>query len=462
MMHNNGHSRIRRAHALKAALLASALVAGLTAACDSDDSSSPPATPPLQQDGGVESGTQPREWWNLGFKDELYNEITLFYLGQTWHQAADVGEVLETAARVDELDPKSWTREWRKTAERLGLLAQESERNGHPLSASHAYLRSATYYRAALHHYDGPMTTEGAHEIRELAQREVDSFGKYLTLSKSPCEAVKIPYENTTLPGYFCKSSVATGRAPTLLYMQGRDGWAEDGRFIADEAMKRGYHVLMFDGPGQGQVVRLQGLPFRPDWDKVVTPVVDYAISRAEVDPAYVGLMSLSMGGFLGPRAATQEHRLRVLIPNPGVIDWSANMENALDPALLALVDTDEAAFNAKMDELMKRNPLLNWGIPDFMWHHGVDTPAKLIKDLRRYKMTPAEVGNITAHTLVVNAQAEGRGQAQELFDAIKSKKDYLLFTAAETAQFHDQPGAEAIATHRILEWLEGSFSKAP
>jgi hypothetical protein len=89
-------------------------------------------------------------------------------------------------------------------------------------------------------------------EIRDLAQREVDYFKKFLTLSHSPCKAVTIPYERTTLPGYFCKTSVTTDRAPVLIFQEGRDGWAEDGRFISDEAMKRGFHVLLFDGPGMG------------------------------------------------------------------------------------------------------------------------------------------------------------------------------------------------------------------
>ncbi|WP_394822942.1 alpha/beta hydrolase family protein [Pendulispora albinea] len=446
-------------HWLGGSLLMGALMAGAMTACGSDDPAKPP---PVSGDDAGDGGGAKKPWWNLGFQDDLYNEVTLFYLGHAWGQQSDVGEVLETARRVDESDPKSWTREWRKTADRLMSVGQESESRKHPLSASQAYHRAATYYRAAMHHSVEPLSAQGAAEYRDLTRKEVDAFAKFLTLSRSPCEVVKIPYESTTLPGYFCKSPGAASRAPVLLYMQGRDAWAEDGYTMAEEAMKRGFHVLMFDGPGQGQVIRLQGLPFRPDWEKVVTPVVDYVIARPEVDPDYVGLYSLSMGGYLGPRAATKEHRIRALVPNPGVIDWYRNMAAALDPQLLALVDSDEAAFNAKMDELMKASSFLRWGIEDFMWRHGVDTPAKLIKDLRRYIMTPAEVANITANTLVVDAEEESRGQAKELFDALTSKKEYLKFTAAETAQFHDQPGAEAIQTQRILEWLEGSLAKAP
>lgn len=84
---------------------------------------------------------------------------------------------------------------------------------------------------------------------------------------------VKIPYENTTLPAYLCvhPDAVAGGEpAPTVLYNQGRDGWAEDGKHVVDACLLRGYNALLWEGPGMGKVLRLQGLPFRHDWEKVV------------------------------------------------------------------------------------------------------------------------------------------------------------------------------------------------
>ncbi len=66
-------------------------------------------------------------------------------------------------------------------------------------------------------------------------------------------------------------------------------------------AVRRGYNCLTFEGPGQGEVIREQGLPFRYDWEKVVTPVVDYALSRPEVDPRKVALFGISLGGVPGP-----------------------------------------------------------------------------------------------------------------------------------------------------------------
>jgi len=121
-----------------------------------------------------------------------------------------------------------------------------SEDKGQGLAASHAYLRAASYYRASLHRYPNPKDPE----VAQLARQEVQAFDKYLKLSGRDAVSVQIPYEGTTLPGYFFRSPKAKERAPVVIAHQGRDAWAEDNKHIADAANERGYHALLFDGPG--------------------------------------------------------------------------------------------------------------------------------------------------------------------------------------------------------------------
>jgi dipeptidyl aminopeptidase/acylaminoacyl peptidase len=92
---------------------------------------------------------------------------------------------------------------------------------------------------------------------------------------------------------------------PTLIMHTGFDGSA---------AIERGYNVLAFDEPGQYGPLHREGLVFRPDWEKVVTPVVDFALRQPGVDPKRIALMGISMGGYLAPRAAAFEKRLAALI----------------------------------------------------------------------------------------------------------------------------------------------------
>src|SRR5215471_18993514 len=61
------------------------------------------------------------------------------------------------------------------------------------------------------------------------------------------------------------------------------------------------------------------GLVFRPDWEKVVSCAVDFALTQPDVDPHKIVLMGVSMGGVLAPRAAAFEPRLAALVANDGI-----------------------------------------------------------------------------------------------------------------------------------------------
>ncbi len=51
-------------------------------------------------------------------------------------------------------------------------------------------------------------------------------------------------------------------------------------------------------------------IPFRPDWENVITTIVDYRRSRPDVDPLRIALIGNSLGGEIVVRAAAFEHRL--------------------------------------------------------------------------------------------------------------------------------------------------------
>ncbi|MGO9310919.1 MAG: alpha/beta hydrolase family protein [Spirochaetia bacterium] len=399
----------------------------------------------------------PRPWYDLRMMpDPILDQVLLFYLSEARHGMTDIGEVLDTAGRVRADDELSWTREWFKTAERVRAMAEAGEKAGHPRGAGAAYLRASAYYRAALHRHPDP----SAPEIRQMAEKEVASYLKAIALLSYPAEPVRIPYEGATLPGYFFRATRATGKAPLLIVHQGRDAWAEDDTYLAQEAVARGWHCLLVDGPGMGQTLRLQGLPFRPDWEKVITPVVDFAIRQPGVDARRIALMGLSMGGALAPRAAAFEKRLKLLIANPGVYEWSRVVTGFIAerfPQAVDLPEKDPGSFNALMNKVIEENPFMRWGMRDTMWKHGCATPAQLMVELKKYT-NRGFAERITAKTLVIDGEAEEFGQAKELYDALRCPKDYMLFTARETAQLHVQTGATAVANQRIFDWLEDNL----
>lgn len=393
-------------------------------------------------------------WYELGMmSDPILDQSLLFYLAMTWSHQADVGECLETAARVNSSDPDSWAGEWTKTADRLLSIAEVEEKQNHKISAGEAYLRAATYYSAALHRHNNPKASIVT--MNTLAASKY--FQKAMNLLGIPAERVQIPYGNTTLPGYFFRSPQAKGPAPVLIVHQGRDGWAIHCKYIADAAISRGYHCLLVDGPGQGEALRLQGLPFRPDWEKVITPVVDYLIAKKDVDPKRIGLMGISMGGGLAPRAVAFEKRIKVCVANPGVLSWPDIIYGFLgqiDPKLTDLWKTDPEGFNSLITSISAQVPLVDWGIKDMMWKHRAESPAGLMVQMQSYSNKDI-VSKISCRMLVMDGAADEYSQGRNLFEALASPKEYMFFDAKDPGLQHCQVGAQASSSAKIFDWLD-------
>jgi dienelactone hydrolase len=85
------------------------------------------------------------------------------------------------------------------------------------------------------------------------------------------------------------------------------------------ELAARGISTLMVDCPGSGEALRLQGLTARVDTEAWAAACVDYLVARDDVNPAAIGLVGWSLGGYYAPRAAAFEKRLAL------VVAWGAN-----------------------------------------------------------------------------------------------------------------------------------------
>ena len=68
-------------------------------------------------------------------------------------------------------------------------------------------------------------------------------------------------------------------------------------------ALGRGYNALVFDGPGQQSMLFERHVSFRPDWEHVITPIVDFLLQRPEVDANRLALYGISQAGYWVPRA---------------------------------------------------------------------------------------------------------------------------------------------------------------
>ena len=395
----------------------------------------------------------------LVFKDTQYSFQTLRALSYAVAGGADVGEVLKTAFSIKEGDDESWCREWLKTGEQREKAGDDFLALGRKISARQEFFKASNYYRTAeffLH------TNPEDPRIVSVWKKSRDSFRKAAKLADHPIIPVEIPFEGTTLAGYLCLVDKSRAKRPLLIVQSGFDGTIEELYFeTAHFAVKRGYNVLLFEGPGQGGVIRVQKLPFRPNWETVVTPVVDYALTRKEVDAKRIALMGISLGGYFAPRAVAFEKRIKACIANGGVYDF--HMAARLPPEEEKELDTQKGAekTDRAIYSRMKTNPSFRWSIANGMFTFHAKSPSDWFKMTRPYTMKDV-AAKITCPMLIVDSEGDKDmpGQARKLYDALKSPKDFMLFTKEEGAEEHCQMGAILISNARILDWLDGIMMK--
>jgi alpha-beta hydrolase superfamily lysophospholipase len=377
-------------------------------------------------------------------------------LGYAGEGGADLGECVATARQICDGDERSWYEQWRHTADRIAAQAAADARAGRLVSARQGYLRACGYYRTAGFFMRSPDMLESA---LKTSRQSRECFAKAME-STPNVRAVRIPYENTALPGYFL--TAGSTASPLLVVHSGYDGTAEELYFeIGRAAQRRGYHCLLFEGPGQGAVIREQGLPFRHDWEAVVGPVLDWAQRQPEVDER-IALMGISMGGYLAPRAAAFEPRIKALVCNGGVYDLGGAVTSTLPTPLMEILESEPAEFNQALAEQMERNGQARWYFSNGLWTFSVSTLSEFVTELQKYNLLDV-ASQIECPTLVVDGAAETmlKGQSQSLYQELKCPKTLLVFDRESTGQAHCQMGAQAISQARILDWLDETMESA-
>lgn len=386
--------------------------------------------------------------------DEAFSFETLRAVGYTAYGGADIGEVITTAQRVTPGDWESWYREWRALADRIAAIAEQCAADGHAASADSAYLRASNYYRTAEFFLrDDPWNDP---RVADTSTRAIEAFRAAPEI-QARWARVRIPYEGIELDGYYLNAS-GDDPGPTLLAHGGYDSTVEEMFFAVGEAARRhGWNCLIFEGPGQGAALRVNKLPFRHDWEAVVTPVVDFALNLRGVDPERIALLGMSMGGYLAPRAAAFEHRISACIAYDGVVNMAAAV---FGPQAQEL---DSEQLVAAMDSLIAHRAEApssqRWGLSNALWVFRGATAQELIDEISKYDLTEV-ADQITCPTLVCEAENDHffSGQPRMLYEALHCPKTLLTFTAAEGAGEHCHEGALTLFHQRMFDWLDDTL----
>jgi hypothetical protein len=235
------------------------------------------------------------------FDDTEFDAQFARTVGKAVLGTADVGECFATANRMTAGDYASWRDCWHSTAARVEGIADEAAKAGRRRSAGEAYLRASEYHRASYFFERADLTGSFLHAAWEPTRRTFRAGLDYLDLD---VDLVAVPYAETTLTGYMVRPEESAARPyPTVVTVAGYDSPIEEYyAFNVVGGTRRGYAVLMVDGPGQGSALYEKGLVFRHDYEAVFGAILDFAVERPEVDGGRIALSGRSFGGYLAPR----------------------------------------------------------------------------------------------------------------------------------------------------------------
>jgi len=257
---------------------------------------------------------------------------------------ADLGEILETVKVIGEGDIQSWYIAWKATADRVLALAERTE---DPLSKGGAYMRASTYQRTAefLLAPDDPQRPESFEKILSYFVKGLETLGIHY-------ESITVPYGPARLRALYYPGPQGAEAKPLIMFGGGFDSILEEYYpNFAEAALKRGYAVLTYEGPGQGHALRKYGLTYTPEWEKPVKGVLDEFL-RTHAKPSRIVLIGMSMGGYFAPRAAAFEERIDGVVAYDTCYDFGevANriISAAKNPAALKNIGVSWAYSNAR------------------------------------------------------------------------------------------------------------------
>ena len=211
-----------------------------------------------------------------------------------------------------------------------------------------------------------------------------------------------VPYGPNHLNAIFYPGPLGAEGKPLLVLCGGFDSTLEELYFeLVPAAHERGFSVLTFEGPGQGAVLREQGLVFTPEWERPTAAVLDahFALHPSRSRTVLIGM---SMGGYLAPRAAAFDKRIDGVVAFDVLFDFGAIARQSVPSFAFWLhARRAQAVLDALIALKARFSPGFAWSVANSQWVLGAASPIEAIELLSHYVLAPV-AGRITADVLIL------------------------------------------------------------
>ena len=334
--------------------------------------------------------------------------------------------------------------DWKRELIALGDRAMSEERTGNAI----AYYRMSEFFM-----YDGDPDKKKYYELATKLFYEY--YADYFEGEQPRIERAEVPYENVKLPVMHVRPQGES--KGTILIHGGNDSYFEEFLFSLLYLQEKGFEVYLFEGPGQGGVMRSQGMHFTHEWEKPVKAVLD------TLGLDNVTIVGISLGGYLAPRAAAFDKRITK------VVAWSVfpcfqdiivgTQKPAMQKAFRVMMKLHaRPVINLVFGKKAKKEPMIGWGLKHGCYAYEAKDAYDYARKLKLYDLEPV-ADKITQDMLIIGAGRDHFidyrliGREINMLTNVKSLT-FRLFTEKEEAQNHCNVGNGRIVLDAICDWI--------
>ena len=347
----------------------------------------------------------------------------------------NIEEIKAISSKIKDIE--SWERE----IYNLGEKALAEGRISHAI----AYFRMTEFFMFQ----ENPKKIDVYQRSRELFYKYHEKLFENGTITRK-----KISYDDKFLPVWISHPKNKPVKDIILIH-GGYDSLIEEFLEIFLYLQQQGFAVYMFEGPGQGEVIREEHLPFTVNWEKPVSRILN------EFKLEEVTLIGMSLGGTLALRAAAFEKRIK------RVISWGG-MPNFRDVVLsrrggkimrFFLRLKAKRLINYILKKVMKRDPMAKWGINHGMYNMDVNTPYDYLVNTDKFQI--GDIADLVDQDSLILASSQDHFLELEfhtlMVEMLKNVRSmtYRLFTQDEKAENHCGLGNVKLVLDTIMNWIE-------
>jgi dienelactone hydrolase len=348
---------------------------------------------------------------------------------------------LREAAKVTPSgDLEAWHQAWLELGRQLESSADAARAAGHRVSESDFSLRASVYYQWA----EGLLDPDDR-RAHEMYAKHLECFRRFAASREPAVEIVDIPFGSEIIPAYVVPALGGGAKRPACLLSDGLDANKEEMYYVALALARRGITTVAIDGPGQGAALRVHGMVARHDFEAPVSAVVDWLVERPEVDPARIGIVAASWGGYYAPRAVAFEKRIRACGVMGAVFDTHACMVRRV--GYVPGQGATQLGGNAPLGTTGKQI-LRILGEPDW---------ESAFRKLEAFRLEPV-ARQIECDLFIVHGENDRHAppsEARRLLDAVSSRhKQLRIFTQAEGGAAHVNLDRPEPALSLLCDWM--------